>query len=63
MMQFAVDVPILIPAYKPGESLAVLIHALLELGARNIVVVNDGSGPEFQDVFRAISIQIGRAHV
>jgi putative flippase GtrA len=50
------DVPILIPAYKPGESLPGLIRALLDLGVRRIVVVNDGSGPEFQETFHAISL-------
>lgn len=49
------DVPILIPAYKPGESLAILVNALLERGVRRIIVVNDGSGPEFRERFTAIS--------
>jgi glycosyltransferase involved in cell wall biosynthesis len=39
-------VPILIPAYQPGEPLVSLIDALLGLGVRAIVVINDGSGPE-----------------
>lgn len=43
---------VLIPAYRPG---AALIDLVRELGARPfaaIVVVDDGSGPEFQQVFR-----------
>jgi glycosyltransferase involved in cell wall biosynthesis/SAM-dependent methyltransferase len=50
------DVPILIPAYKPGESLPGLVRALLDLGVRHIVVVDDGSGPEFREIFRAVSL-------
>jgi len=50
------DVPILIPAYKPGESLPELVRALLALGVRNIVVVDDGSGPEYRDLFRRASL-------
>ncbi len=43
---------VLIPAYRPG---AALIDLVRELGRRPfaaIVVVDDGSGPEFQQVFR-----------
>ena len=50
------EVPILIPAYKPGESLPELVRALLDLGVRNIVVVDDGSGPEYRDIFRRASL-------
>ena len=42
----ATDAPILIPAYQPGEPLTSLVDALLGLGVRAIIVVNDGSGPE-----------------
>ena len=50
------DVPVLIPAYKPGESLPELVRALLDLGVRNIVVVDDGSGPDYRDLFRRASL-------
>jgi glycosyltransferase involved in cell wall biosynthesis len=50
------DVPILIPAYKPGEPLAELVRALLEAGVRHIVVVDDGSGPAYRDIFRRVSL-------
>jgi glycosyltransferase involved in cell wall biosynthesis/SAM-dependent methyltransferase len=55
-MQSQFDVPILIPAYQPGESLPVLVQALLDLGVRNIVVVNDGSGPEFRERFASLPL-------
>ncbi len=54
------EVPILIPAYQPGEPLPVLVEALLDLGARALIVINDGSGPESQPYLDRIA---GRAHV
>jgi putative flippase GtrA len=33
-----------------------LVRALLDLGVRNIVVVDDGSGPEYRDLFRRVSL-------
>jgi len=51
----AVEVPILIPAYKPGEGLIALIRELQQLGVRHIIVVNDGSGRAFQDIFQEVS--------
>src|SRR5436853_5248687 len=41
------DVVIVIPAFEPDPSLADLVGALLDAGCQAIVVVNDGSGPEF----------------
>src|ERR1700759_3388312 len=40
------SIPVLIPAYQPGEHLLILVAQLTELGFRNIIVVNDGSGPQ-----------------
>lgn len=42
----------LIPAYRPEEKLIELSRSLFELGFR-VVIVNDGSGDEFDDVFRS----------
>jgi len=50
------DVPILIPAYKPAEPLTAVVQALLDLGFRRIIVVNDGSGPDYRDRFQSIAI-------
>ncbi len=44
----------LIPAYKPMDLLPELVAALWNNGLE-VVVVNDGSGAEFDDVFRACS--------
>ncbi len=41
----------LIPAYKPEEKLIELSRSLFEIGFR-VVIVNDGSGKEYDDVFR-----------
>jgi glycosyltransferase involved in cell wall biosynthesis len=42
---------ILIPAYRPGRDLLSLVSALKSRGLNEIVIVDDGSGPEYQDVF------------
>ncbi|MGD0342434.1 MAG: bifunctional glycosyltransferase family 2/GtrA family protein [Bacteroidales bacterium] len=46
--------PILIPAYEPDNELLHLIDRLIELGITKIIVVNDGSGPEFRKIFNQI---------
>lgn len=56
------QVPILIPAYKPGEALEKLVSVLLESGVEEIVLVDDGSGPEFAARFTRLE-QFDRVHV
>ncbi len=48
-------VPVLIPSYKPGESLITLVQDLLDRDVEAIVVVNDGSGPEFDAIFDQVA--------
>jgi putative flippase GtrA len=55
-------VPVLIPSYKPGEALETLVQALLERGVETIILVNDGSGPEFDAVFRR-AVRSHRVHL
>lgn len=43
-MPQATDVPVVIPAYEPGEPLLDLVETLLVRGFSRIVVVDDGSG-------------------
>lgn len=43
--------PIVIPAYQPGEPLIALVQSLLDRKAGAIIIVDDGSGPEFRDWF------------
>ncbi len=45
---------VIIPALNPDDGLIHLVQALREQGLSNIVVVNDGSGPEYQSVFQKI---------
>jgi glycosyltransferase involved in cell wall biosynthesis len=49
---------VLVPAYEPGQSLVRLVQVLCDLmmigqGIEAVVVVNDGSGNRFHDVFAA----------
>ena len=46
-------IPVLIPAFKPGAALGELVAGLLKLGVESIIVVDDGSGPEFAARFSA----------
>lgn len=53
-------VAVVIPAYRPDQALGELVHALQRraYGApvwAGIVVVDDGSGPEYQDLFSSIA--------
>lgn len=43
---------IVIPAYNPPESFPPYVRALSGAGFSHILVVDDGSRPEFQDAFR-----------
>ena len=45
------DYFILIPAYKPGPSMLPFLAELQTLDAQ-ILVVNDGSGPQYDEIFR-----------
>lgn len=48
-------IPVLIPAYKPGEALVRLIGDLIAAGISSIVVVDDGSGEEFATCFASVA--------
>ena len=47
-------VPVLIPAFKPGDTLPEVVRNLLDLGVPAVIVVNDGSGPEYAACFQKI---------
>lgn len=47
---------VLIPAYKPADSLVQIVEELAASpGVRAVVVVNDGSGPDFNRIFAQLS--------
>ncbi len=48
------QVVIVIPSYQPEQPLEVLLPQLRQAGFSNIVVVNDGSRPECNAVFRTV---------
>ncbi|MCL6458599.1 MAG: glycosyltransferase family 2 protein, partial [Gorillibacterium sp.] len=45
---------VLIPSYEPDERLLKLIHQLNALGEVAILVVDDGSGEAYSDIFRSV---------
>lgn len=45
------DIPVIIPAYEPDEKLISLLGRLKDVGIANIVVVDDGSGDSYGDLF------------
>lgn len=46
---------ILIPSLEPDERLLSYVQKLREYGLMNIVIVDDGSGEEYQSIFRELS--------
>jgi putative flippase GtrA len=62
MPQDCSEAPVLIPAYQPGAALVALVQALAGRGARAIIVVNDGSGPDFDACFQQVAAS-GRVHL
>ncbi len=48
------NLAVLIPAYRPGSALPRLIEALVRQPWRAVIVVNDGSGSEYDDCFKAL---------
>ena len=53
---------VLIPAYRPGRALLDLVHALDGRGLGEIVIVDDGSGPSFREIFERAAA-LPRVHV
>lgn len=44
-------VPIVIPSYEPDERLIALLKDLEESGLGPVIIVNDGSGTEYDEIF------------
>jgi glycosyltransferase involved in cell wall biosynthesis len=49
--QAAREFAVLIPSYQPGERLTPYVEQLIGAGVPQIVVVDDGSGPDYDGVF------------
>src|ERR1039458_8864966 len=52
MQAETVRLAVIVPAYRPEESLLQLIGALSEKSIPAIVLVDDGSGPDYRETFR-----------
>lgn len=53
------DAVVLIPSLEPDERLPRYVEALLEKGFEHIVVVDDGSGPNYRPIFDALAAMPG----
>ena len=53
---------IVIPAYQPNHKLIYIAHELKQAGFPKIIVVDDGSGPEYQTIFSALEIDCKVIH-
>jgi glycosyltransferase involved in cell wall biosynthesis len=56
------NVPIIIPALRPGPQLTALVEQLSNSEVRAIVIVDDGSGDESRDIFDACS-RLPKVHI
>lgn len=46
------NIPVIIPAYEPDEKLPLLLEQLKAAGIAHMIVVDDGSGDDYQELFR-----------
>jgi len=51
------NVMILIPSYKPDEKVFSTIEDLRQQGFDRFLIVNDGSGPQYDAIFRQLAAQ------
>ena len=55
-------IPVVIPAYEPDERLIVLLEALLDQQMGPVILVDDGSGPAYAELFIAAQELIANTH-
>lgn len=53
------EIPVIIPSYEPDEKLTGLLADLRKDGFQNLVLVDDGSGKEYQHFFRQAEEEFG----
>lgn len=56
------NLPILIPSYNPNDALIGVVNSLVQAGAEHIIVIDDGSKPEFEPIFEKLS-NVKQCHV
>lgn len=62
--EHAGDVAVLIPSYQPDDQLVPYVRALQSAGFARIVIVDDGSGDAYDDIFTAAeSVSAQQVHV
>ena len=62
MQDEVLNLTIIIPVYNPDERLIGVVDGLVEKGFRDIIVVNDGSDTEHQDVLKSIESKCTLIH-
>ena len=53
-------IPIVIPAYEPDERLLQLLYEMDERNVAHVILVNDGSGEKFEELFKKAETIIKR---
>lgn len=48
----AKEIPVIVPSYEPDEKLIGLLSDLRKAGVIHLLVIDDGSGEEYQSIFR-----------
>lgn len=52
MNDFIKNMSVILPSYKPDEKLLAVLDGLSENGFSDVIVVNDGSGSDYDEIFR-----------
>jgi putative flippase GtrA len=56
------NLPVLIPAYNPNETLIDIVHEIIAQGVHHIIIINDGSKLETEHIFSQLEA-INECHV
>ena len=51
MNEFIQHMSVVLPSYKPDEKLIAVVVGLTQKGFADILIVNDGSGSDYDNVF------------
>lgn len=51
------EIPIIIPSLEPDERLLKIVKDIQDIGMKNIIVVNDGSGEAYENIYQKIAEQ------